>query len=193
MSSDPAQVEEWLRRLKWSLASLSPSERDDIVAETRGHLREVLAAGRTPSAALAGFGRPEEYAQRFIDDIQIVGALGSQEMGPLLRVVGRQVNRRLVAVGAALGTVALSLLALIAVTMLVLKLSDPVHAGLWCGANQFFIGKIDNPADATELLGFWLYPVCVGILTFCWIIGRLTLLSAVRTLARTRGAILSKK
>lgn len=168
MTSDPAEIEEWLRRLKWSLASMSSTERDDIVEETRGHLREVLAAGRTPSAALAGFGRAEDYARRFIDEMQIVGALGSQDTGALLYVVARQVNRSLVAALAVIGIVALSLLALIAVLMLVLKLSDPVHAGLWRGAHQFFIGKIDNPANATELLGSWLYPLCAGVLALSW-------------------------
>jgi uncharacterized membrane protein len=193
MSSDPAEIEEWLRRLKWSLASMSSPERDNIVEETRSHLREVLAAGCSPSAALAGFGRAEDYARRFIDEMQIVGALGSQDTGALLHVVARRINRSLVAALAAIGIAALGVLTLIAILMLILKLSDPVHAGLWRGAHQFFIGKIDNPADATELLGFWLYPLCVGILALSWFIGRLLLLWAVRRIARSRGATVRRE
>lgn len=192
MSSIP-EIEEWLRRLKWSLASMPSAERDDIVEETRTHLREVLAAGGTPSAALAGFGRAEDYARRFIDEMRIVRALGSDDTIALLHVIARQMSRSLVAALAAIGIAALSVLALIAVLLPVLKLSDPVHAGLWRGVHQFFVGKIDNPADATELLGIWLYPLCVGVLALCWLVGRLILLWAVRRLARARGASVRKE
>jgi uncharacterized membrane protein len=166
---------------------MSSTERDDIVEETRGHLREVLAAGRTPATALAGFGRPEDYARRFIDEMDIAGALASQSTGALLRVVARQINRSVVAAIAAIAFIALSLVGVIAVMMLILKLTDPVHAGLWRGAHQFFIGKIDDPANATELLGTWLYSLCVCVLALTWLIGRWTLIWAVRGLARTHG------
>lgn len=184
MNSDSAEIGMWLRRLKWSLASLPSAERDDIVEETRSHLREVVAAGRAPSEALMAFGAPEDYGRRFIDEMNIVAALGSQDTRALLYVVARQVNRSLIAALAVICIAGLVLLALIAISMLALKLFDPVHVGLWRGANQFFIGKIDNPANATELLGFWLYPLCTGVLASIWLIGRLTLLFVVRRLAR---------
>lgn len=184
MSSDPPEIDEWLRRLTWSLASMSSPERDNIVEETRSHLREVVAAGRTPSAALAGFGRAEDYARRFIDEMQIVGALGSQDTGALLRVIAGQIHRSLIAALAAIGIAALAALALTSVLMIILKLSDPVHAGLWRGAHQFFLGKIDDPGEATELLGTWLYPLCVAVLALTWFTGRLLLLWTVRRIAR---------
>src|SRR5215475_3417190 len=63
MSTDPSDVQEWLRRLKWSLASMPSPERDDILAEARAHIDEALASGKTPAQALSGFGPPEEYAR----------------------------------------------------------------------------------------------------------------------------------
>jgi hypothetical protein len=192
MSTDraevPAEMEAWLRRLGWSLASMPSTERDDIVEEARSHLREVLAAGRTPAEALAGFGRPEDYARRFIEERDIAGALASQGTGALLHVLARQVNRSVVAAIAAIGLIALSVIGLVAVVMLIVKLTDPVHAGLWRGSHQFFIGKIDDPANARELLGAWLFPLCACVLMLAWLIGRWILLWAVRGLARTHSS-----
>ncbi len=184
MSSDPAEIEEWLRRLKWSLGSMSSPESDNILEEARSHLRERLATGCTPSAALAGFGRAEDYARRFLDEMQIVGALGSQDTGALLGVVTSQVHRNFVATLALTGIAALGVLALVALLMLIFKLSDPVHEGVWRGPHIFLIGKIRNPVEATELLGIWLYPLCVGVLALSWSGGRMLLLWAVRRIAR---------
>lgn len=190
MSSDPPEIEEWLRRLKWSLASMPAPERDNILGEARSHLREVLAAGCTPPAALARFGRADDYAQSFVDEMQIAGALGSRDTGALLHVVTSQLNRSLVATLAGIGIAALGVLALLAVVMLIAKLSDPMHAGMWRGMHGLFlIGKIKDPAAATELLGLWLYPLCVGVLALSWMSSRMLLLWAVRRIARSREAI----
>lgn len=194
MSPDAAQIKEWLRQLESSLASMSPPERHNILEEARSHLHEKLAAGRTPAAALAGFGSPDDYAQRFVDEMQIEGALRSKNTGALLHVVTREINRDLVATLAGIGIAVLGVLSFVAVTMLILKLSDPVHAGVWIGAHGFFdIGKIGNPAHATELLGNWLYPLCVGVLALSWLSGRKLLLWAVRRIARSRGAALRSR
>ncbi|HEU4600632.1 MAG TPA: hypothetical protein VFS24_01630 [Steroidobacteraceae bacterium] len=76
-----------------------------------------------------------------------------------------------IALGAT-GVVSLSLIAIAAIAMLTLKLADPVHAGVWRDAHQFVIGKIADPASATELLGSWLYPLCVGVVPMSWATGR---------------------
>lgn len=186
MSGEPAEIQTWLRQLKWSLASVPSPERDDILAETRAHLEEAIASGRTPAEALQGFGAPEEYARRFVDEMDVAGALGSQKAGAMLSVIGRRIHRSVVAAAAAVALVVLVLLAFTALTMFVFKLSDPVHAGLWRNAHEFFIGKIDNPASATDLLGNWLYPLMVAVLFAAWLLGRLILLGAMRALARPR-------
>jgi uncharacterized membrane protein len=193
VSSDPAEIEEWLRRLKWSLASMPSPERDNILEEARSHLRDVLSAGCTPSVALAGFGNAEDYARRFVDEMQIVGALGSQDTGALLHVVTSQINRNFVATLAGIGIAVLGVFSFVAVVMLIAKVFDPVRAGVWRYPHGGFTIGIVNPADATELLGIWLYPLCVGVLALSWLGGRMLLLWAVRQIARNRGATLRRQ
>ena len=73
-----------------------------------------------------------------------------------------------------------------AVTVAVMEIQDPVHAGLWWGSTVRFVGTIDDPAMARDLLGPWLIPAAVAVLGAAWVLGRLILLAAVRTLARAR-------
>jgi uncharacterized membrane protein len=188
MSSDPAEIEAWLRRLKWSLASMPAPERDNILDEARSHLREVLAKGCTPAAALKRFGRAEDYARHFVEEMQIMGALGSRDSRALLQVLTSQLSGSIVGTLAVIGMAALGVFALAAVLMLTLKILDPAHTGLWRGAHAFFIGKIDNPAEATDLLGIWLYPMCVGVLALCWMSCRMLLVRTVSRIARSRAA-----
>ncbi|MGH8217481.1 MAG: HAAS signaling domain-containing protein [Steroidobacteraceae bacterium] len=193
MSTDPTEIQEWLRQLESSLASMSSPERKNILEEARSHLRERLAAGCTPSAALAGFGSPDDYAQRFVDEMQIESALGSKDTGALLHVVKRETNRDLVATLAGIGIAVLGVLSFAAVVTLIAKLSDPVHAGVWLlRPSGWIVGTVRKipPADATELLGNWLYPLCGGVLALSWLSGRMLLLWAVRRIARGRGAAL---
>lgn len=183
--TDPT-VADWLRRLAWALAAMPAPQRDDIVAEARAHLEERAADGRSAIDALAGFGPAEDYARPFLDEMELTAALGSQKSGDLLGAVARRVHRSLVAAGAAVVLLTLALIALAAISLVIMKLQDPVHAGLWVGPGQQFIGTIDDPAQARELLGLWLYPLAAASLALAWLIGRLVLLWAVRRLARPR-------
>jgi len=182
--TDP-MVADWLRRLKWALSAMSEADRDDIVAEAQAHLDERLAAGQPPAEALAGFGPAEAYARPFLDEMELTAALGSQRSGDLLGAVARRIHRSLVAAGAAVVLLALALVAFTAVSAVVMKLRDPLHAGLWIGPGQPFIGTIDDPTQAREMLGLWLYPLAAASLAAAWLLGRLVLLWAVRRLART--------
>jgi uncharacterized membrane protein len=193
MSSDPAEIEEWLRRLKSALASMALPERDNILEETRGHLRERLVAGDTPADALAGFGSPEDYAQCFVDEMRMEGALRSKDTGALLHVVTSQINRNIVAALAGIGIAVFGVFAFFAVVTLIAKIFDPVRAGVWRFPQGGLTIGLVNPADATELLGMWLYPLCVGVLALSWLGGRMLLLWAVRRIARNRGATLRRQ
>lgn len=184
--SDPREIQDWLRRLSWSLSSMPAAERDEIVKDTTFHLRDALESGRNPAQALEGFGAPEDYARRFLDGMEVSSALGSRRTGAMLSAVGGRVHRSAVAMIAVIITLALALAAFTALTMLVFKLSDPVHAGLWRNAHEFFIGKIDDPATATDLLGNWIYPLSVLTVAFAWLIGRFVLIWSLRAIARAR-------
>jgi hypothetical protein len=193
MSSDPVEIEEWLRRLKSALASMPLPERDNILEETHSHLRERLVAGDTPSDALAGFGSSEDYAQCFVDEMRMEGALRSKDTGALLHVVTSQINRNFVAALTGIGIAVLGVFSFAAVGMLIAKVFDPVRAGVWRYPHGGFTIGIVSPADATELLGFWLYPLCVGVLALSWLGGRTLLLWAVRRIARNHGATLRRQ
>lgn len=185
-TEDSAAVAAWLRRLSWALAAMPAAEREDIVEEARGHLEERLRTGQSASEALTGFGAADVYARPFLDEMELTAALGSQKSGDLLGAVARRVHRSLLAAAAAAVLLALALVAFTAVSLVIMKLQDPVHAGLWIGPGQRFIGVIDDPGAARERLGVWLYPLAGASLALSWLIGRFVLLWAVRALVRPR-------
>jgi hypothetical protein len=45
------------------------------------------------------------------------------------------------------------------------------------------IGQVDNPAEARELLGVWIYPFAAIAVTAYWIAGRLALVGCLKFIA----------
>lgn len=179
-------VAEWLRRLTWALGRMPAPQRDDIVAEVRAHIEEATASGRSPHDVLAGFGDPAVYARPFLDEMELASALGSGRPGDLFAAVLARAHRSLLAVLALAAVTALGVAAFTAVSLVIMKLQDPAHVGLWIGPRQQFIGVIDDPSQAREYLGGWLYPLAALVLTLAAVLGRLLLLWSVRRLARAR-------
>lgn len=186
MNDDPIEIQEWLRRLKWALTAIPEPERDDILEETRAHLNEAIGSGKAPAEALAGFGLAEDYAHGFVQEMELAGALGSRRTGEMLSVVGRRVSHNGIAAVAGFLLLMLGAGAFVAALMLVLKLSDPAHTGLWRGPHAFFIGRIDDPSTANDLLGYWLYPAAVATVAISWLVSRFVLLWALRSITRAR-------
>jgi uncharacterized membrane protein len=176
----------WLRRLKWALSAIPADDRNDIVAETRAHLAERVAEGQAPKQALEQFGEPEEYARLFLDARELSGAAASQAPLSLLKAVSTRAHRSIVAAAAFLLVLAIGAAALAVAITAINKVFDPAHSGLWAGGNAFFVGVIDRPQSAHELLGGWIYPLAVLWIALCWIVARLVLVWAVRRLARAR-------
>lgn len=186
MSDDTPEIQDWLRRLKWSLTSVPSPERDDIVQETHAHLREAIAGGQTSGAVLAGFGTPEEYARQFVDEMDVSRALGSGRPAAMFATVVRRMHRSFIATLAFLAVFILGCAALGIGYTVVMKIVDPQHAGLWMGRTQFFIGTIDDPTSAHELLGYSLFPVAAMLFGGIWQLGRLILTRTLRHLAQSR-------
>jgi len=186
MIAEDTDVGRWLDRLNWALASVPAPEREDIVEETRGHLTESIASGLSPHDALASFGAAETYARKFLDDIELSGALGSQRSGAMLSVLARRVHKSLVAAFGFFLVVVLGGIAFGAALTAIVKIFDPAHAGLWVGPRIFGLGITDDPSHARELLGNWIFPVTALIVALCWILGRMVLLWSLRTLAKAR-------
>jgi hypothetical protein len=178
--------EAWLRRLRWALAALPGPERDDIVAEIRAHLDERERDGADVAAALAQLGPADGYARGFIEARELTGAAASQRPGAMLSAIARRAHRSVLAFAAFVAVVALTAVSLLAATVLVMKVDDPLHAGLWRGKGQFFIGVIDDPAAAQELLGYWIYPLAILVVALAALAARGVLVWTVRTLARSK-------
>lgn len=179
--TDDARIEDWLRRMKWALARMPSPEREDILAETRAHLRERLDGGQNAEAALAALGPADVYARRFIDEMELSNALGSQRSSDLFRVVLRRLHRSLVAVVAFIALLFLGALGVGAPATAIGKLFDPAHFGLWVGPYNFSLGYNSNP-DIHEVLGNGIYPVAVVITGLAWVLGRMVLLWAARAI-----------
>ncbi|MDO8380532.1 HAAS domain-containing protein [Phenylobacterium sp.] len=187
-ASPSPEIAHWLRRLSWSLAAIPTPEREDIVAEIADHLRERTQSGQAPADVLAGFGAPEAYARRFLDDFELSGALGSQRSGDLAAAILRRAHHSLLALAAVAAACLLAAGAFVVVLTATYKVFDPTHAGLWSGRAGFFIGIIDDPATARELLGFWIFPLAALSLVLAWLAVRLILVGALRRIARDRPA-----
>lgn len=185
MNESEREMETWLRRVKWALACLPDAERDDIVAEIREHLLERVAQGAQASAVLAEFGRPEGYARQFIDEREVSFAAGSRHNLPMLGVVVSRAHRSAVAAIALLATAGLATVAFVAVLTAIIKIFDPLHAGLWQGGKELFLGVVDNSGTSHELLGNWIYPLAALSIVVSWLSGRAILVWAVSRLART--------
>jgi hypothetical protein len=103
-----------------------------------------------------------------------------------LAAVLRRAHRSAVALSAFVVLVGLGAVTALIVSVAVMKVFDPVHAGLWMSETQQFIGVIDDPSAAREILGNWVFVIAAGVCAVAWVVGRLTLLWAVRTLAAGR-------
>jgi uncharacterized membrane protein len=178
----PVEVEQYLRRLRLSLAALPEGERDEIVAEIRSHLEERQRRGA--SALLDGFDPPEVYASHFLSERALADALArgtSLALGRALLVgVRESLLSVLVVVPVALGMfVGVGLIA-----CALLKPFFPAKVGLFCKphGNVFFLGFSATADGANEILGWWAIPafLVTGVLVL-WAGNR-----ALRALARRR-------
>ncbi len=183
-AADTKSVEAWLRRLKWALAGMPSPEREDIVEETRVHLRERIDSGQGAAEALAPFGEPEAYARGFIDEMELSGLLARPRVAGLLAATARRAHKSLVAALAFFAVIILASLGIGVLVTAVWEVFDPVHAGLWIAPGELHFGVVDDPIRGRELLGPWIYPVSLAIAALCWVLGRLTLISALRTIRR---------
>ncbi len=182
--NETTDIQSWLRRLKWALYTMPSPEREDIVAETRTHIEDRIAKGQSAEEAIGAFGSPDIYARRFLDEIEVSSALGSQRTGALFSIVLHRAHRSIFAAISFVALGSLILASLIAVTLVFLKLTDPVHTGLWRGKGIFFIGVIRDPGSAHDMLGNWLIPTATLVLVLSWLLARFVLLWSVRNLAR---------
>ena len=149
-------LDRYLHRLEHALASLPPEERRDIVAETRSHVLDRMAArpGARLQDVLAELGDPATYARRFTGE--------GDEPGPL-RVITALALRGMTAFLALNALVAAYGVGLLLLVIAGGKLMYPDRVGLWVDREEgsALFGFPEDPAG-TEVLGWWL--VVIGLL-----------------------------
>lgn len=184
-SAEKQRLDDWLRRLSWALGRMPEGDRTSIVEETRGHIEERLGTGQALEDVIAGFGSPEKYARCFLEEMEIGRALGSQRTTDLLGVIFRTIHASFTSLIALVCIVFIALSEVVAVLLAVMEIRDPLHTGFWYGGGSFFIGVIDDPATAVDLLsGGKIYLFAGALMISGMLIARLVLLSSVRLLAR---------
>ncbi|MEZ5461735.1 hypothetical protein [Dokdonella sp.] len=186
MTPDTADgsTNEWLRRLKWALSSIPVQERDEIVSEAAAHISEALDAGTSAKEILADFGSADLYARHFIDERDAAAALGTGHTTHLFMFVARRIHRSLIALFGFALVVCIAGAGISALVAAVWKLFEPGHVGLWAGSSFAFLGYIDDPSTAQDLLGNWLFPISIFVAVCAWLLCSLVLTRVLRMFAR---------
>lgn len=182
MTDDPL-LADYARKLRWALSALPEKDRDDIVAEMRSHVLDRVDAGASLKDALAALGSPEEYARGFADAHAVASALSSRRTPHMISALATGAARNVAAAGAGILILLTWVVAALISYVAILKISDPTHVGLWKGGRNFFIGIIDDPSTAKELLGPWITPLALVVVILAWLITRALAVWALRRLA----------
>ncbi len=61
------------------------------------------------------------------------------------------------------------------------RLVDPANFGVWVGPYNFSMGYSEDP-NLHEVLGAGIYPVALVMAVLAWVLGRMVLVWAVRTI-----------
>lgn len=162
----PDAAERYLRRLSVALRSIDGRERDAIVQETRSHLMERAGQGSDAvGRALAAFGKPEVYAEGFLEGADLRSALARDSALPMLGEVLKLAGKSAAAFVPATVILLLCTCAFAFGAMAVIKPIAPEAVGLWVDseAGTFAFGVVSEASrqGATELLGYWIIPVAV--------------------------------
>lgn len=186
-AGDARAVSGWLRRFKWSLGSVPSPEREDIVAEVRAHLSERLAGGIGVTDALNAFGTPETYARSFVEEMELARALTGGRIPSMLGVIVRLAHRSAVAAAAFVVVLLVAGLAAGITLTAILKIFDPTQVGFWVGPGGAHFGPSGGGPEMRELLGGWIYLLAPVSVAAAWVLCRLVLIRALRTIRQSRG------
>ncbi len=163
----PAQneISRFVQRFRWALKSLPKEEREDLVREIEGHLKERQAENPDWDAAalVKDFGQPEDYARRFLQDYLISSALVSNSGLRMMTQALRLFHKGVFAFTGSLIFLGLYTLALSILSLVVLKFLFPDRVGFWFSRDPplLYYGFVNEQVaqKALDLLGFWIVPV----------------------------------
>ncbi len=163
-------IDDYLAALRRQLRDLMEEDMNDIVEEIRAHILDKTVAGADPAQveqALAALGAPRELAARYCTEEMMRRAEAHRSSTQKARIVGRWTFSILAglvvlivsAVGYSLGG--------LFIIMGIAKLMWPKGTGLWeshypdgtWGLGLSGGSGNTPPANAHDLLGWWLYPI----------------------------------
>jgi uncharacterized membrane protein len=159
------RIDSYLMHLRRSLGELPPEEINDILREIRGHILErAESTGELTNeklvAILKALGEPEDIGPLYQAEAMVARARSSFSPALILRTV---VRWAMVSV-AGFVTFIVGLTGYAAglafLVCAILKPMFPAQIGAWSDGYNFSIGTVDGP-HSTELLGWWLIPVCL--------------------------------
>ena len=165
------RIDDYVRRLGWSLQRLEPAERTGIVGEIRQHLTECAEAGEDPLAqALAGLGAPHALGRRYLEEFAMADALGRPAPTRLFFALTERASRSAAATGTVFAAAILYTFALAAAVIAVAKPIASDRVGAWHGATGWQAGFLASPPPAPELVGGWIVPLAVAASLACYLL-----------------------
>ena len=160
-------LNDYIKRLKWSLSKLPSEDSKEIIQEVQGHLQDRLQESETLEdfeKVFNEFGPPDEYARSFLENYEVSVALASASPWQILiqnfRMIGDSIGRAIPVFGIAL----LYLLSISIILMGILKPLFPNNIGLWASTNPFHFafGMNLSQDPANEILGYWIIPISIA-------------------------------
>ena len=173
------EIDGYLERLRPALSALPAAQADDIVKELRSHLIDTAEVDnqldpQRVADAIARLGDPATLASAYLMDNLALRAQTTRSPLLLLRLVALWATRSLEGIGALVVAFFGYGTALIGLGCALLKPFTPDRIGLWIRQVapddiSYQLGRVSAPpADARELLGWYIIPLglVVGAIAF---------------------------
>ncbi|MGZ4810732.1 MAG: HAAS signaling domain-containing protein [Thermoanaerobaculia bacterium] len=159
------RIDSYLMHLRRSLGELPPEEINDILREIRGHILErAESSGELTNeklvSILKALGKPEDIGPLYQAEAMVARARSSFSPALILRTVVRWAMVSLAGFVTFLVGLCGYSTGLAFLICALLKPIFPAQIGAWSNGHNFSIGTISG-TNSTELMGWWLIPVCL--------------------------------
>lgn len=164
----------YIDRCKRVVHILSAHDQQECLMEVNSYIFEYIQENRQQDEMTAllnileRIGEPEVTLREVVAGKKIDQAVKTYHIKHLLQALFLNLRNGF----AYIVLFILTLLLLTFPVLIVVKLLDPVHAGLWTGPGAFFLGTTDDNTRFTERMGNWFIPALTvtGILLYFTII-----------------------
>lgn len=167
-------INRYMDALARGLQSLEAKDREDIIAEIRGHLEHRAGENRLDEA-LKALGSPEACARGFLDELKLQAAFTDAGPAKTLGALFALASRRATAAAGLFVSGVFFLLALGFALTGVMEVVSPEQAGFWIdpAKHVYAFGTFDSPSPtAREVLGAWMIPVAALLAVLSFVVGQ---------------------